>query len=162
MFFPLLFFELAEILAPKLSMNFHRLLLEGLFTSNWRCADIATIPKGPIFSLLSGSRPISIAPVLSKVFERLISVRLGRFMERSGVFPEHQCFYCKGLGTCDALLDIVCAGQAALYRCSELALIQIDIVVQHFIVITFLVFCLSCNLLELVVKSLMINSLFSV
>ena len=32
-------------------------------------------------------RPISITSVLSKVFERLLSVRLGRFMKRSGVLP---------------------------------------------------------------------------
>ena len=62
----------------------------------------------------------------SKVFELLISERLWIFMERSSVFSEHQYSYCKGLGTCDALLDIVCAGQAALDRGFQLALIQID------------------------------------
>ena len=44
--------------------------------------------------------PISITSVLSKVFERLVSDRLGRFMERSGVLPTTQFAYRKGLGTC--------------------------------------------------------------
>ena len=63
---------------------------------------------------------------LSKVFERLISLRFGRFLERSGVLSSHQYSYRKSLGTCDALLDIVCAGQMVLDRGGELALVQID------------------------------------
>ena len=50
----------------------------------------------------------------------------GRFLERSGVLPSHQYSYRKRLGTCDALLDIVCAGQLELVRGGELALVQID------------------------------------
>ena len=38
----------------------------------------------------------------------------------------HQYSYRKRLGTCDALLDIVCAGQLELDRGGELALVQID------------------------------------
>ena len=38
---------------------------------------------------------------LSKVFDGLLSVRLGRFMERSGVVPTTQFAYRKGMGTCD-------------------------------------------------------------
>ena len=59
-------------------------------------------------------RPISITSVLSKVFERLVSVRLGRFMERSGVLPNTQFAYQKGLGTCDALLCLSHTLQSAL------------------------------------------------
>ena len=35
-----------------------------------------------------------------------MSVRLGLFMERSGVLPTTQFAYRKGLGTCDALLCV--------------------------------------------------------
>ena len=37
----------------------------------------------------------------------------------------HQYAYRKGLGTCDALLDIVFEGQVALDRGRELAVVQI-------------------------------------
>ena len=69
------------------------------------------ILKGPLSALACNYRLISITPVLSKVFEKLIAMRFGRFLERSGVLSSHQYSYRKGLGTCDALLDIVCAGQ---------------------------------------------------
>ena len=125
-FFPLFFLETASVLAPKLSRIFRILLRRGQFPLQWRRADITPIPKGSLSSLVSGYRPISITPCLSKIFERLISTRLSRFLERSGLLPEHQYAYRKGLGTCDALLDIVSAGQKELDGGRELALVQLD------------------------------------
>jgi len=124
--FPMFFQRTASVLAPKLSTLFRKLLRLGEFPLQWRMADVTPIPKGPMSALVSNYRPISITPVLSKVFERLISSRFGCFLERSGVLPSHQYSYRKNLGTCDALLDIVCSGQRALDMGGELALVQID------------------------------------
>ena len=120
------FRETASVLAPKLSCLFRRLLRGGEFPLEWQIADVTPIPKGPLSALVCNYRPISITPVLSNVFERLIALLFGRFLERSGVLPSHQYSYRKRLGTCDALLDIVCAGQLELDRGGELALVQID------------------------------------
>ena len=70
-------------------------------------------------------RPISITSVLSKVFERLVSVCLGRFMERSGVLPTTQFAYRKGLGTCDALLCMSLTLQSALESGQQARIVQI-------------------------------------
>ena len=51
----------------------------------WRQVNITSIPKGPPSSSVANYRPISITLVWSKVLEHLVSVRLGRFMERSSV-----------------------------------------------------------------------------
>ena len=123
--FPMLFQKTASVLAPKLSCLFRRLLRCGEFPLEWRIADVTPIPKGPLSALVCNYRSISITPVLSKVFERLIALRFDRFLERSGVLPSHQYSYRKRF-TCDALLDIVCAGQLELDRGGELALVQID------------------------------------
>ena len=77
-----------SILAPKLSL-FRRLLRSGEFPLEWRTADVTPIPKGPLSALVCNYRPISITPVLSKVFSRLISLRFGRFLESSKVLPSH-------------------------------------------------------------------------
>ena len=61
------------------------------------------IPKCPPSSSVPNDRPISITSVLSKVFDHLVSDRLGRFMEPNGVLPTTQFAYRKGIGTCDAL-----------------------------------------------------------
>ena len=60
------------------------------------------------------------------VFERLVSVRLGQFMERSGVLPITQFAYRKGLGTCDARLCVSHALQSALESGQEARIVQID------------------------------------
>ena len=124
--FPMFFQKTASVLAPKLSCLFRRLLHGVEFPLEWRIADVNPIPKGPSSALVCNYRPISIIPVLSKVFGRLIALRFGRFLERSWVLPSHPYTYRKRFGTCDALLDIVCAGQLELDRGGELALVQID------------------------------------
>ena len=55
-----------------------------------------------------------------------MSVRLGRFMERSGVLPTTQFAYRKGLGTCVALLCVSRALQSALESGQEARIVQID------------------------------------
>ena len=55
-----------------------------------------------------------------------MSVRLGRFMERSGVLPTTKFAYRKGLGTCDALLCVSHTLQGALESVQEARIVQID------------------------------------
>ena len=101
--FPL-FLKRTDVLPPSLSVVFRRLVRLGSFPACWRQANVTPIPKGTPSCSVANYQPISITPVLSKVFERLVSVRLGRFMECSGVLPTTQFAYRKGRGTCDALL----------------------------------------------------------
>ena len=55
-----------------------------------------------------------------------MSVRLGRFRERSGVLPTTQFLYRKGLGTCDALSCMSHTMQNALESRQEARIAQID------------------------------------
>ena len=60
------------------------------------------------------------------MFERLVSVPLGRFMEHSGELPTTEFAYWKGLGTCDALLCGFHTLQNALENGQEARIVQID------------------------------------
>ena len=71
-------------------------------------------------------RPICITSIMSKVFVRLVSVRLGRFMERSGVLPTTQFAYLKGPGIFDALLYLSYTLQSALESGQDARIVQID------------------------------------
>ena len=113
---------------PHLSVVFPRLVRLGSFPTCWRQANVTPIPKGPPPSSVANYLPISITSVLSKVFERLVSVRLGRFMERSGLLPITQFAYRKGLGTCDALLCVSHTQQSSLERGQEAKIVQIDFI----------------------------------
>ena len=105
---------------------FRRLVRLGSFPACWRQANVTPIPKGPPSSSVANYRPIFITLVLSKVFEGLVSVRLGRFIKRSGVLPTTQFAYRNGLGTCDALLCLSHTLQSVLESGQEARIVQID------------------------------------
>ena len=117
---------MADVLAPHLSVVFRRLLRLGSFPACWRQANVTPILKGPSSSSVCFYQPISITPVLSKVFERLVVVRLGQFMEHCGVLPTTQFAYRKGLGSCDVLLCVSHRLQSALESWQEARIVQID------------------------------------
>ena len=64
--------------------------------------------------------------MLSKVFKRLVSVRLGQFIHRSGVLPTTQFGYGKCLRPCDALLYVSHTLQRALESGQEAWIVQFD------------------------------------
>ena len=95
---------------------------------------MATSRHGPhtkgsyvLFFFFAECRPISITPVLFKVFQRLLAVPLQRNLESEGFFPTCQFAYRKGQGNnyCDALLSISQFGQEALEVGGECSLLQI-------------------------------------
>ena len=114
------------VLPPRLAVVFRRLLRLGSFPVCWRVANVTPIPKDPPSSSASNSRPILLTPILSKVSERLVSVRLERFMEGRGVLPTTQFAYRKGLRTCDAHLCVAHSLQSALDMGQEAKIVQID------------------------------------
>ena len=125
-FFPLFFRKVAIVLAPKLSIIFRSLIKDGCFPKSWCSANVVPVPKGSSSSFPNEYRPISLTPVLSKIFEKLVAARLGEFFEREQCLPPRQYAYRKGLGTCDALLDICHSGQVSLEMGNELRIVQID------------------------------------
>ena len=79
-----------------------------------------------IFDVRHNYIPISLTPILSKVFDCLLSVRLGSFLECRGVLPTTQFAYRKGLGTCGALLCVAHTLQSALETGQEARIVQTD------------------------------------
>ena len=61
-----------------------------------------------------------------QVFERLVSVGLGRFMECRGVLPTTQFAYRNGLVTCNAHVCVAHTLQSALEKGQEARIVQID------------------------------------
>ena len=111
---------------PHLRVVFRRLVLLGSFPACWRQDNVTEIQEGPPSSSVGSYRPISTTSVSSKLFERLVTVRLGRFMEFSGMLATTQFAYQKGLSTCDALLCISQTLQSALESGQEARIMQID------------------------------------
>ena len=126
-FLPVFFKHISKVLAPKLAVLFRSLLRSGSFPPCWRLANVTPIPKGSSpTSNPSEYRPISITPILSKVFERLISRRIYRFVEDLNLLPRNQFGFRKGLSTMDALLYLTHDSQSALDSGHESRLVSLD------------------------------------
>ena len=113
--FHLFFIKTAHFLAPKIAVIFRKLTRVGKFSLCWRRANITSTSK----SVTAGScpsdyRPISITPILSKIFEHLLAKRLNAFAEINNLFPNQHFGFRKGLGACDAVLTISDKVQRAL------------------------------------------------
>ena len=63
--FPHFLKKTADVLAPRLSVVFCRLVCLGSFRAYWREANVTPIPKGPPSSSVAIYLPISITSVLS-------------------------------------------------------------------------------------------------
>ena len=96
----------AGVLAPRHCVMFRRLLRLGSFPACCRQANGTPIARSAFSSSVANYRRIFITPALPDVFKRLVSVGLGRFMERNGVLTTTQFAYQKCLGTRDTLLCV--------------------------------------------------------
>jgi retron-type reverse transcriptase len=68
-----------------------RPLHTGYFPDQWKVAQVILIPKpGKPPEDPKSYRPISLLPVLSKVFEKLFLARLRPLLDENNVIPEHQ------------------------------------------------------------------------
>ena len=125
--FPLFFIKTANYLAAKISTVLCKLVRIGGFSMCWRVGNITPVPKpGSSNSCPSDYRPITITPLLSKVFEHLLAKRLNNFAEKKNLFLHLQFGFRKGLGTCDALLTITKFVQKALDCGSEVRMVGLD------------------------------------
>ena len=75
---------------------------------------------------MSDYRPISITPVLSKFYEKLVASGLSSYLEISGILPDSQYGFRKGLGTTDTLLHASHVLQSALDHGHEAKIVQIN------------------------------------
>ena len=62
----------------------------------WKTAQICPIPKISSPTTNSDYRPISILPILSKIFERIILSQLKVTLEQHHVLNDTQSDYCQG------------------------------------------------------------------
>lgn len=83
-----------------ITILFNAILRTGYYPSSWKVSQIAMVPKpGKPPHLISSYRPISLLPLLSKVFEKIISTRLNELLIKDKIIPDHQFGFRIGHGT---------------------------------------------------------------
>lgn len=98
--------HVSDIISPILAVIVNRTFETGIFPDQLKIARICPVHKGGCEKELNNYRPISILPVLSKVFERAINTRLENFFSKFNIISNVQFGFQKGKSTEAALLSI--------------------------------------------------------
>ena len=73
--------EHCDIFAKMIHIDFNASITDGIFRNNLKYADVSPIFKTGDTLLKSNYRPISILPVISKIFERLYWNQIEEYIE---------------------------------------------------------------------------------
>ena len=93
-------------LSKVLSEIINHSLVNGIFPEKLKCAYVFPVHKANSKLSVSNFRPISILPILSKIFEKVVSTRLMKFLKSTNAIFEHQFGFQTGKSTDLAILDI--------------------------------------------------------
>ena len=99
----------ARELSGSLSRLFNCCMREGHYPACFKVARVVPIfkGKGEDPTDFAGYRPVSVLPVLSQLFERVLQARLVGFVERQGVLTDGQYGFRSGHSMAMAVLDMV-------------------------------------------------------
>ena len=98
--------HVAEALASPLTCIINNCIEKSIFPHQWKTAKIRPILKISNPVKISDYRPISILPILSKVFERVILEQLFNFIEENSVYAKTQSGFRKGHSCAYMLLKL--------------------------------------------------------
>ena len=98
--------EHSNLLAPPITAIFNSSLREGIVPPMWKSAIVIPVPKKhPPTQIQKDIRPISLTPIISKVFESIVLDWVEYFTETQMKDDQFGCI--KGSSAVDALVEIV-------------------------------------------------------
>lgn len=92
-----------DLLDHSLALFYNKCIEECIFPDQLKIARILPVHKKKCRLDPKNYRPISLLPILSKIFEKLIKSRLLSHLTRNQVLNTRQFGYQKGIGTADAI-----------------------------------------------------------
>ena len=97
----------AREMAGPLSRLFNCCIQGGYYPGCFKVARVVPVFKGEDPTVFANYRPVSVLPVLSQLFERVLKSRLVGFLDRQGVVIPGQYGFRAGHSTAMAVLDMV-------------------------------------------------------
>lgn len=122
-----IFKEVRNIISPVLCKLFNCSIMEGTFPDILKIAEVIPIYKSGAQTDIRNYRPISILPVLSKLFERLLKSRLLNFLNENDVLSTRQFGFQSGRETNDAILEFLDTAYRSLDSKRHLATVFLDL-----------------------------------
>ena len=96
-----------DLLYRTLELIFNDCLASGISPSDWKKGNIVPVYKKNDKQCLNNYRPISLLPICSKSFERLIFKKMLGFFIENGLISQHQSGFKPGDSCINQLLSII-------------------------------------------------------
>ena len=116
-----------ESIHIPLGIIFRNLISTGIFPDQWKLANVTPIHKKGDKQPVSNYRPISLLPVCSKIFEKLIFTNVYRYLVDNYLISKHQFSFRPGDSTTNQLLYLVHMIHLALDEQKEVRSIFLNI-----------------------------------
>lgn len=97
--------NVADIIAEPLSKIINKSFTTGIYPDELKICKIIPVYKKGDKDNIKNYRPISILPIMSKVFEKILLSRMLSFMNKLNIFPSSQYGFRKRHSTKEAILD---------------------------------------------------------
>ena len=95
----------ASIVAPSLTAIFTKSIITGVYPTEWKMARVTPVFKKGVKSNLNNYRPISVIPVVSKVFEKIVYDQLYQYLNDNQLLSSCQSGFRSLHSTLTALLE---------------------------------------------------------
>ena len=111
-----------------LKIIFINILETGIFPDQWKEANVTPVHKKNDKQIISNYRPISLLPVLAKVFERIIFKNLYNYLVSNNLITKNQSGFRPGDSCTNQLLSLVHEIQTAFdhRKCLEVRSVYLD------------------------------------
>ena len=80
----------ADVIAPSLTFIFNLSLCTGIFVDAWKKARVTPIHKDSSKLVMGNYPPISVLPIISKIFEQEIFQQLYKYRNENNVISKFQ------------------------------------------------------------------------
>jgi len=116
----------AKLLAKPLCVIFNKSIQTGVFPSRMKHARINPVHKGGSIDSTENYRPISILPIFSKIFKKLINKQVIHFLEKNELLEQNQYGFRRNRGTAGVLTEFTNNTLAAFNNGNSILGIFID------------------------------------
>ena len=96
-----------DTVAFPLKLIFSNILSTGIYPNTWKLANVTPIHKKNDKEIINNYRPISLLPICSKLFEKLIFDQLYSFLITNNLITKNQSGFRPSDSTTNQLLDLV-------------------------------------------------------
>ena len=97
----------APIILPYLTYFIETSFKLGIFSNSLKVAKVLPIFEKGFNTIPENFRPKSILPALSKIFEKVLSIKLLSFFTQNSVLQSTQYGFCKKHNTTQVVLDVI-------------------------------------------------------